>query len=87
MHHRRGHRHSAVFPDTNAVAVETHSHTPVGVSGVYEVPGKVEVGGDYRCKSIVGPLVGGVGTPINKGAELLLGYGIIEQGGIVALYH
>ena len=80
VHHRNRHSHPAILSDSYAVAVETHRHTAVCVPGMYEVSWKVEVSSDYRGKSIVGPLVRGVGSPVNKSAELFLGYGIIEQG-------
>ena len=47
VHHGDGHSYATVFSDSYTVAVETHSNTTVCVPSVYEVPGKVEVSGDY----------------------------------------
>jgi hypothetical protein len=47
VHHRHRHSHPAIFTNPYAVTVKPHRNTTVCVTGVYEVPGKIEVGSDY----------------------------------------
>ena len=76
---------TTVFTDTDAVAVETHGDAAVGVAGVNEVTRQIEVCGHHRGERVVGTLVGGVGAPVDDGAELLLSDGIVEKRRVVTL--
>lgn len=82
-----GSRHTAVFADTYAVAVQAHGHPSVGIAGVDEITGQVKVGCDNRSECVIGSLVGGVRTPVDKSAELFLGDGIIQQRTVMTLHH
>ena len=66
---RRGHSHTPhapVLADADAVAVQPHSHTTVGITGMDEVLGHIEVLAHDARQHVVGLLVGSVRSPVRE---------------------
>ena len=75
-----------VFPCTDAVAVKAHRHPSVGVPGVYEVAGQVEVAAHNLRKGVVGFLVGVVRTPVGQSRHLPVRERIGQERGVMSLH-
>ena len=75
-----------VLTDADAVAVQPHRHTPVGIAGMDKVLGHVEVFADDARKHIVGFLVGRIGSPVRQGQHLTFGDRIDQQRRIMSLH-
>jgi hypothetical protein len=65
--------------------MQAHGDTSVGIAGMDEVPGQVEVIADKCCKCVVGILVGVVRTPVGHGLQLLVVDWISEKGRVMTL--
>lgn len=86
----RGHSHpshATVLADADAVAVQPHSHTPVGIAGMDEVLGHVEVFAHDAREHVVGFLVGRIGSPVRECQHLTFAYRIDQQRRIMPLHN
>ena len=79
--------HTSVFAHTDTVAVQSHSDTAVGVTGMDEVLGHIKVFPYNAREHVVGFLVGRVCPPVRQGQHLTLGKVVGQQRRVVALYH
>ena len=87
---RRGHSHpshATVLADADAVAVQPHSHTPVGIAGMDEVLGHIEVFAHDAREHVVGFLVGRIGSPVRECQHLTFAYRIDQQRRIMPLHN
>ena len=62
---------SAVLASTNAVAMEPHSYSAIGIASMNKVSGHIEVVANNACEDVIGFLVGIVGAPIRQSEHLL----------------
>ena len=87
---RRGHSHpshATVLADADAVAMQPHSHTPVGIAGMDEVLGHIEVFAHDAREHVVGFLVGRIGSPVRECQHLTFAYRIDQQRRIMPLHN
>ena len=87
---RRGHSHTPhapVLADDDAVAVQPHSHTTVGIAGMDEVLGHIEVLAHDAREHVVGFLVGRIGSPVRECQHLTFAYRIDQQRRIMPLHN
>ena len=66
--------------------MQPHDHAAIGVAGMDEVLGQVEILSYNACEHIVGFLVGRVRAPVGKGQHLTFGDGVGQQRRIMPLH-
>ncbi|VDR36118.1 Uncharacterised protein [Alistipes sp. cv1] len=75
-----------VLADADTVAVQPHGNTAVGVTGMDEIFGHVEVLAYDACQHVVGFLVGRVRSPVRQSQHLTFGNAVGQQRRIVPLH-
>ena len=86
---RRGHAQPSqppVLADADTVAVQPHGHAAVGVAGVDEILGQVEILRQDTRQYVVGFLVGRVRSPVRECEHLSLGDRVAQQRRVVSLH-
>lgn len=78
---------ASVLTDADAVAVQSHCHTAVGIAGMDKVLGHIKVFSHDAREHIVGFLVGRIRSPIRQCQHLTLGNRIGQQRRIMSLYN
>ena len=87
---RRGHTQpsrASVLADADAVSVQSHCHTAVGIAGMDKVLGHIKVFSHDAREHIVGFFVGRIRSPIRQCQHLTLGNRIGQQRRIMSLYN
>ena len=83
---RRPPHATTILAVPDSIAVESHGNTSIGITGMDEVAGHIEISTDNIGEDIPCFLVGGVSTPVSEGKHLLLGEVIGKQRRVVALH-
>ena len=66
--------------------MQSHGDTAIGITGMDEASGQIEVIGEDCGKGVVGFLVGRIGTPIYHCPHLLLIDGVRQQRTVMSLH-
>ena len=69
-----------------AMGLQPHSHTTVGIAGMDEVLGHIEVLAHDARQHVVGLLVGSVRSPVRECQHLTFGDRIDQQGRVMSLH-
>ena len=75
-----------ILSNTDSISMQSHCHSSVGIAGMNEVLGHIEVVSYNISKGIIGCLVGIVRSPIGQCQHLFLRDVVCEQRTVMTLH-